>query len=170
MAQIERVEMTPEIIDRDEFIVVGVRGVQEKGAQTADTLWKDQFLPRHNEVAGADHCYYGVFSSLPGDQAAKYEYVAGMIGSLDGIPTGMVGWVIPQGRHAQVEARGLSNIAEVCRQLITDWLPDSGYRMADSPIFAYTRSEHPDSPDAIWHINLPIETPEELEELKRWQI
>lgn len=163
--------MSPEITDRDEFIVVGVRTVMEMGAQTTGTLWKDQFLPRHNEIKGADRCYYGVFNSLPDDEkSGRYEYVAGVVASLEDIPVGMVGWVIPEGRYAESEAIGLAGINKVCRDIITEWLPDSGYKMVASPMFAYTDSAHPDSPDAVWRVNIPIETPEELEQLKKWHV
>lgn len=163
--------MTPEIIDRDEFIVVGVRAILEMGAQTTGTLWKDQFLPRYNEIQGADRKYYGVFNSLPDAHSpGRFEYVAGVVGSLENIPEGMVGWVIPAGKFAKIQAAGLGGISQACRNLITDWLPDSGYKRVDSPIFASTRAEHPDSPDAAWEICVPIETPEELEKLKQWQI
>lgn len=163
--------MSPEIIDRDEFIVVGIRTVMEMGAQTTGTLWKDQFLPRHNEIKGADRSYYGVFNSLPDDEkSGRYEYVAGVVGSFEDIPVGMVGWVIPEGRYAESDAIGLAGINKVCRDVITEWLPDSGYKMVASPMFAYTDSAHPDSPDAVWKVNIPIETPEELEQLKKWHV
>ena len=164
--------MSPEIVDRDEFIVVGIRTVLEMGAQTTGTLWKDRLLPRHNEIKGANRRYYGVFNSLPedGGEAGRYEYVAGVVGSLEDIPVGMVGWIIPEGRYAESEAIGLAGINMVCRGIIAEWLPDSGYRMVASPMFAYTDSPHPDSPDAVWKVNIPIETPEELDRLKKWHV
>lgn len=163
--------MTPEIIDRDEFIVVGIRTLLDAAAQTTGTLWKDQFLPRHNEVKGAEHIYYGVFNSLPDDaKGGRYEYVAGVPATLEDIPVGMVGWVIPAGRYAEADAAGLAGIAQVCRELITEWLPDSGYKLVPSPMFAYTRDKQPDSASAVWKVNIPVETPEVLEQLQKWLV
>lgn len=163
--------MTPEIINKDEFIVVGIRTVLEMGAQNTGTLWKNQFLPRHGEIEGADHMYYGVFNDLPDeDKPGRFEYVAGVVGSLEHIPEGMVGWIIPNGKYAQIQASGLTGISQACRELLTDWLPDSGFKRMDSPMFACTRDKQPDSPDAVWVINVPIETPEEIEQLKKWQV
>lgn len=164
--------MTPEIVNRDEFIVVGIRTVLEMGAHTTGTLWKDKFLPRHSELVGADHCYYGVFNTLPDDQkGGRYEYVGGVVtNSLENIPVGMVGWVIPAGNYAEAEAIGLTGITQVCRDIITDWLPDSGYKMLANPMFAYTTSPHPDSSEAVWKVNIPIETPEVLAQLEKWLI
>lgn len=163
--------MQPEIITRDEFIVVGVRTVFEMGAQSTGTLWKEMFLPRHAELQGAEHCYYGVFNALPDDKkGGLFEYVAGVVSTLENIPFGMVGWVIPEGTYARTTATGLGGIGQVCRDVITDWLPDSGYKMVASPMFASTRDKHPDSPDAVWEVNIPVETPEALEALKKWNI
>lgn len=163
--------MTPGIVLRDEFIVVGIRTVLEMSAQSTGTLWKDDFLPRHNEITGAEKTYYGVFNTLPDDQkGGRYEYVAGVVSDLENIPVGMVGWVIPEASYAEAEATGLTGINQVCRDLITGWLPDSGYQMVSSPMFAYTTHPHPDSPDAVWKVNIPVATPEELEKLKKWDI
>ena len=163
--------MTPEIVARDEFIVVGIRTVLEMGAQGTGSFWKDGFLPRHSELEGADHCYYGVFNVLPDDsKGGRYEYVAGVVSSLENIPVGMVGWVIPEGNYAEAEATGLTGINQVCRDVIAEWLPDSGYKMVASPMFAYTRDPQPDSPEAVWKVNIPVETPEVLEQLKKWLV
>lgn len=163
--------MNPEIIERDEFIVVGIRTVLERGAQSTGTLWKDEFLPRHNELQNADHKYYGVFNALPdAGKNGRFEYVAGVVGSLDGIPDGMVGWMIPAGTYAVIEAKGLAGISDACRSLIADWLPDSGYSLTSSAMFAWTEDSHPDSPGAVWKVNVPVETPEVLEELKKWLV
>lgn len=163
--------MTPEIIDRDEFIVVGIRTVLDRDALNTGTLWKDKFLPRHGELEGADRRYYAVFNELSNDQreSGRYEYVAGVVtNSLENIPLGMVGWMIPASKFAEAEAVGLAGINRVCREVIADWLPDSGYEMMHSPMFAYTSDPHPDGEQAVWKVNVPIETPEVLAELESW--
>ena len=163
--------MTPEIIARDEFIVVGIRTVLDIHAETTGALWKNDFLPRHGEIGNADAIYYGVFDSLPGgEKGGRCEYVAGVVSDLEHIPTGMVGWVIPGGSYAEAEATGLTGIVRACRELIADRLPDSGYQMLASPMVAYTTHPQPDSPEAVWKINIPVATPEELEKMRKWDI
>lgn len=163
--------MNPEIVERDEFIVVGIRTVLDIDATDTGNLWRDEFLPRRHELKKADNRYYGVFNIiLPPNESkdSRFEYVAGVIGSLESIPNGMVGWLIPAGTYAQVEAVGVAGINKTCRDLIADWLPDSGYSLTQSAMYAYTEDEHPDSPTAVWKVNVPVETPEVLEELKKW--
>ncbi|MDR1744154.1 MAG: GyrI-like domain-containing protein [Planctomycetota bacterium] len=162
--------MTPEIVDRDEFIVVGVRAVLEVGALATGALWREQFFPRKGEVAGVDRKYYGVFNfpSGAGGKPGRCEYVAGVARSLDSMPEGMVGWVIPSGKYARIHAAGLPGISPACRDLIAEWLPDSGFKRTDSPIVTCTAAEVPDSAGAEWEIYVPVETPEEVEYLKKW--
>ncbi len=161
--------MAPEIIDRDEIIVVGVRTVLEVGVESAGSLWKGHFLPRKDEVKRAERRYYAVFNILPDDKSGRYEYVAGVAANtLEDIPVGMVGWVIPAGKYAEADAVGHTGIGRVCREIIADWLPDSGYLRVNSPMFAYTLDERPDSPSAEWKIDIPVETPDVLAELGTW--
>ena len=164
--------MTPQIVARDEFIVVGLRALLEKTALTTGTLWKDGFLPRHREIKGrGPERYYGVFSALPdGSHPERYEYVAGVESDLEHIPEGMVGWIIPDGEYAEVEAVGLTGIGDACRDILGGWMPGSGYHIVQSPMFAYTTDPHPDSPEAVWKVNVPVATSEELEKLKKWEI
>lgn len=163
--------MTPELIDRDEFIVVGIRVVLDTASPAAKTLWRDGALPRLSTIKTPDARYYGVFSPVPdGRDALRFEYVAGVASTLDHIPEGMVGWVVPQCRYAQIRCAGIAGSFTACRQLATDWLPDSGFILADSPMFAFTDSKSPAEPGAEWTVCIPIETREELEQLKRWQV
>lgn len=160
-----------EIIDRDEFMVVGVRAVMEMGDQNAEAVWRDKFLPRHAELAGADRRYYGVFNVIPDEQkGGRFEYVAGVVSTLENVPVGMVGWLIPEGRYVEAEAVGHAGIGRVCRDIITEWLPDSGFKNIASPMFAYTDDPRPDSEGAKWLVNIPVETPEELERLEKWRV
>ena len=162
--------MTPEIVSRDGLIVIGIRMIIEMGASEVETIWREKFLPRRSELAGGDNGCYCVFSFLSDDAwDGRFEYVAGVaVDSLENIPAGMVGWVIPAGTYAESETPGLKNIGATCREVIADWLPDSGYRLVSSPMFAYTREKRPESGNGIWKVNIPVETPEVLAQLESW--
>lgn len=160
-----------EIVDRDEIMVVGVRTVMEMGEADIAAVWRDKFLPRQSEVAGADHRYYGVFNVIPDElKDGRFEFVAGVVSSLENVPVGMVCWIVPEGKYVEAEAVGLTGIRQVCRDVVTEWLPDSGYKMVFSPMFAYTGDAHPDSERATWKVNIPVETPEVLEQLEKWRM
>lgn len=162
--------MTPELIDREEFIVIGIRAVLESVESADNAVWKEEFLPRRDELRAEDHRYYAVFNPLSSDKdRMRYEYVAGVASdSLENIPIGMVGWVIPSGTYAEARVVGMRDIRQTCRDIVAEWLPDSGYAMIESPIFAYTDNMQPDAPDAVWKVNIPVATPESLEQLEKW--
>ncbi len=163
--------MEPEITDRDEFIVVGVRAVMDVDAGAVSALWSSQFQPRRGDVGGSGGKYYGVFQLIPANgKPSRCEYVAGVEGGLDGIPEGMVGWVVPSGKYARIKAKGLAAIPGAYRDLMAEWLPGSGFKLVDSPIFTSTAAELPAGSDAEWEIHIPVETPEEADILKRWDL
>lgn len=163
--------MTPEIIEREEMIVVGVRSVLAIGENAFEDVWKNEFLPRCGEIAGAEKEYCGVFNPLPDDKDGRYEYVAGVLtDSLEDIPIGMVGWIVPAGTYAIGESRGLRDIYRACRELITVWLPDSGYHRLPSPMFAFTPERHPERDDAPWRVGVPVEKIELLPQLESWLV
>lgn len=161
--------MTPQIIDREEFIVVGIRAVLDPESDAACDFWKD-LVARHGAEFTAGECrYYGVFDRLSEEKGGLYEYVGGMVApSLEDIPVGMVGWIVPAGTYAEVEARGLAGGNEIRRAFIVDWLPDSGYQLAANPTFICTESPEPASPDAVWRVNIPVDTNEAVERMARW--
>ncbi len=171
--------MAPEIIDCDDFTVVGVRVVLEMGTSDTATLWREKFLPLGQAPTDPRHRYYAVFNFLTetnsqdlakGIAGIRCEYVMGILGSLDNIPVGMVSWVIPSGKFAEATAKGIANIRDTVHRLIADWLPDSGYRMVPSPMFAYTENKNPEAEDAIWKVNIPVEKPEVLAQLENWLV
>lgn len=161
--------MTPDIIAREEFIVIGVRSVLDLYAPDVDVLWREKLLPRRQEMRSVTPEYYGVFNLLESVDECRVEYVAGVVvDSLENIPLGMVSWVVPSATYAEISASGLPGAATACRELITEWLPDSGYQRAASPMFAYTADARPDSPGAVWKINIPVETPGSITQVRRW--
>lgn len=161
--------MTPDIITREEFLVIGIRSVLDLYADDVDALWREKLLPRRAEMHGITPAYYSVFNLLESAGECRVEYVAGVAAdSLEAIPLGMVSWVVPTATYAEVAASGLPGVAEACRELITEWLPDSGYQRTASPMFAYTEDARPDSPQALWKINIPIETPGSITQVRRW--
>ena len=163
--------MTPEIVSKDEFIVVGVRAVLDLAGQDIGLLWKDKFLARQTELAAVDHRFHCVFNlfSDAGGKPGRVEYVAGMVtNSLEDIPVGMVGWVVLHGVYVGLDAIGQIGISEAYQKIVSDWLPGSGYMLGHGPVFAFTDSLHPGSPETVWRMNVSIETIENMERLKKF--
>ncbi|MDR2390709.1 MAG: GyrI-like domain-containing protein [Planctomycetota bacterium] len=157
--------MTPEIADLNEFFVVGIRVILDSEDRAAEVMGK--FLARNPGTAGKS--LYGVFGTIPGDVSAESEYVAGFAAeSLEGIPEGMVGWLIPSGKYALFGVISFAGIVPVCREAFSAWLPKSGFRLAPSPIYACSADKRPESPEASWKIHIPLEKSGELERLREW--
>lgn len=154
--------MKPEILRKQGFLIVGIRSVWNFDARALKMLWKDKTLPRRREIKtapDAGNSAFGVFGAIPDNRDGLYEYVAGFpVSSLEDIPTGMVGWEIPEGLYASAPATGLDNIFPVYKELTDAWLPASGYRRTDSPVFAVSASAaDPVDPAARWLVNVRIE-------------
>ena len=157
--------MEPEIVVLNGFFVVGIRAILDSGERAAEILGK--FLARNPGNAGKS--LYGVFGTIPGGDCADPEYLAGFAAdSLENIPEGMAGWLIPPGKYARVGVTGFAAIAPACREAFSGWLPGSGFRLAPSPVFACSAEEHPASPETNWNIHFPLEEPGELEQLREW--
>lgn len=161
--------MSPEIIDHDQIIVVGVRSVFDVDVTNTGNLWAKEFLPRRGELKAADNCLYAVFNYLPGSDKKRFETVAGVVtNSLEDIPTGMVSWSISSGKYARFTAKGLSGVKQGCIKDLEEWLPTSGYQRLPNPVIAYTSGSAPDDENTEWVVNVPIITPEALAELNSW--
>lgn len=159
--------MNPKLTETDEFIVVGVRAVLEPDAGAFASVWREKFLPRQDELP-ATGGYYCVFNPLPHDPRKRWEFVAGRkTDSLENIPTGMVGWIVPSGTYACAEAAGIAALRQSCDDIVTSWLPHSGYRRVSSPMFASCDAD-PAGPDTAWQVGVPVETPEALAQIETW--
>ncbi|MDR1536164.1 MAG: GyrI-like domain-containing protein [Planctomycetota bacterium] len=160
--------MDMEIIDLGETIVIGVRAAPDSGRCLEEAL--AAFRLRRKEIGGTDGMARLVINRVPGEGSGlPCECVAGLEApSLENIPEGMAGWLVPPGRYARFGAGDLSEIAGACRAVLAEWLPGSGYRMAESPLLIQSDSGIPDSPAAAWRINLPLVNPGELADLRKW--
>lgn len=159
--------MDPKLTDTDEFIIVGVRAVLQPDAEAFASVWREKFLPRQEDLPMIGG-YYCVFNPLPRDPKKRWEFVAGRkTDSLEDIPTGMVGWIVPSGTYASAGADGLANLRQSCDAITTFWLPDSGYRRVSSPMFA-SCAANPVAPGTVWQVGIPVETPETLAQIESW--
>lgn len=103
--------MTPDIVEKNGFIVVGIRSAWDLDPVLPGVLWTTSLAPRVDEITpapGAENYSYVVFGRIHDDPGGYFEIVVGrVVDSLENIPTGMAGWEVPSGVYAVLEAEGL---------------------------------------------------------------
>ena len=129
--------MTPRIVKCSEKTVIGISSTmhhQHYGNIIA--LWK-RFMPRKKEIQNSMNTeliamqIYSDFNTVekPFDIWACVE-----VSGLDGIPKGMTGLTVPEGTYAVFLQKGM-DAAKTYQQIMTQWLPNSGYEIDSRPHF-----------------------------------
>lgn len=133
------VEMEYRIEDLDfEFIVVGVRHrvVTKKAFKTIPTLWgnanKDGFKQRLIDMSWENpKCKLESILGVVGEQASitddEFDYFMGVRYDSE-VPDGMEKIIIGKSMWAV-----FPNVVDAWKRLYTEWLPTSGYELADLP-------------------------------------
>lgn len=128
-------------------------------------LWSS-FMPHRKKISTAvgNELYsvevYPERFFEPFDPHRPFEkWAAVAVPAADDLPDGMESLHVPPGRYAVFTYRGLPSQAEgFYRAIFTEWLPQSGYRLAHRPHFALMgekyKGESPDSEEEIW---IPVE-------------
>jgi predicted transcriptional regulator YdeE len=156
----EETEVKPEaqIVEKEAFLVAGVRYEGENKQGEIGELWDKGFLPRMGELAAITtdpHGAYGVARALPGIEPGPFEYLAGMaVKSIEKLPEGMVGWSIPAHTYAVFRANGVADLGRVIGYVYGEWLPKSGYEMAGDFTFEYYPETFP--VDSVIHVYFPV--------------
>lgn len=148
----------PQIVEKEAFLVAGVRYEGENKQGEIGELWEKGLLPRMGELAAiaADaHGAYGVARALAGVEPGPFEYLAGMaVKSIEKLPEGMVGWKMPAHTYAVFRATGVSDLGRVHGYFFGEWLPKSGYEFAGDFTFEYYPETYP--VDNIIHVYFPV--------------
>lgn len=160
------VTMKPKIIKLSEFKIAGLR--KEVTLKTANEriqkLWQE-FLPRIKEINARENHWesYGVceYCDLQnfGEETPYHELVSVAVPSLENLPKGMVGKVIPASRYAVFTHKGpTKNLRMTYDYIYKTWLPNSGYELNPHDDFELYdhRFKGVDSPESEIDIYLPI--------------
>jgi Uncharacterized protein conserved in bacteria len=167
--------MKPDIIEKPDFLVVGVRTLWDLSSTSVENLWATKVLPRKKEIKaapGTESAAFGVFGAIPGSPRQVFEYVAGMmVLTLEDIPEGMVSWEIPGGMYASTTVQGLAAVYPAYRELVDKWLPTSGYEFIDGPAFTMCANitKLADS-GSLWQVNVQVRNPGMKSEIDTWNI
>jgi AraC family transcriptional regulator len=158
--------MNVEIVDRGDFVVVGMKYRGRNEHEEIPALW-GQFMPRLGEIASiADSgVFYGVMGNY--DMAAgEFDYVAGAEVLPDtAVPEGMARWDVPPGTYAVI-IFPFSELMEAIDHIHNAWLPASGYRHTGGPEYeyyglAFEPEDRTDGPACRWRSRLPNPLPGE---------
>nr|WP_294947160.1 GyrI-like domain-containing protein [uncultured Mucilaginibacter sp.] len=126
-------------------------------------LWRS-FMPRRREVTAAGTQLYSIEVYPAGfflafNPAREFEkWAAVEVDNAAGIPAGMEAHCSPEGLYAVFTHYGPASTGpETYRKIFTEWLPSSGYDVAQRPHFAIMGDKYlPESADSEEEIWIPV--------------
>lgn len=139
----------------------GIRVKMSFNENIAGRLWHS-FIQRRGEIKNIltnelfSVAVYpeGFFSSIPDPDRHFDKWAAIETGDFDDVPAGMESLVIAEGEYVTTTFRGLSSDNEVFMYLISEWIPQNGYRVDDRPHFEILgekyKNNDPHSEEEIW--------------------
>ena len=153
----------PEIIIRNEFKLLGLRIKTTLSEGKTRELWQE-FGPRQKEInhrMGSET--YSVEIYEPDLQMTNFtpntpfeKWAAVQVSVFEDVPKGMETLVIPDGKYAVFNFKGLHNDYPAFAQYIFGkWLPESEFELDDRPHFEvmgekYFGPMNPESEEEIW--------------------
>jgi AraC family transcriptional regulator len=156
------VTMEPEIMEMDEFWVIGMQNsYRTDKPNEIPRLW-DQFISRIDEITDRDRsvlfgiCYSKLIDGAP---CEDFEYTASAkVLQSATPPEGMVKIHIPKNRYAVFTHRGpITKLQETVKFIWGSWIPQSKYKLVDSPDFElYDRRFNPETMSGELDIYVPI--------------
>lgn len=160
------VTMQPKIVDLPEFKVIGVRKtvtLKTAGPEIAKQ-WKE-FNPRVKDIPNKDgeHVAFGVceyvdFSDFT-EETPYSELVSVGVTSLDKVPEGMTGKVIPAAKYAVFTHKGkTSTLMQTYDYIYKTWLPNSNFDLLEHDDFEWYdyRFTGVNDPEAELDIYVPV--------------
>lgn len=152
--------MSPKLIDCSERNVVGISTKMEPHEHhKIPKLWQ-HFMPRKKEIRNAISNEFIAIQVYPNNFASNpsaYEIWASVeVEDTTGIPLEMQTFKIPSGRYAVFQLKGM-DIYGLYQKLMTQWLPSSGYEIANRPHFQVMGEAYKNgSPDSEEEVYVPI--------------
>ncbi len=119
--------MEPKIVTRDEFKVVGIQYIGQRGSDEFPKLW-NRFMPLMSNVANWVEPQVSYGASFDHEDPEKLRYIACReVSDLDNVPEGMVGETVPGGTFAVFTHTGpVDTLNETYDLIYGTWLPAAG--------------------------------------------
>ena len=153
--------MKPEIVNKDAFVVVGLKYTGDNKNNEIPQLW-GQLMPVHQNIKDVSDwkVAFGVCDNFI-EEKGIFDYIAGyQVSSTDDVPDGMVSWNIPAGQYA-VFTTTVPDIHKTMDKIYKEWLPTSGYLRSAAPEFElYDEKFDPNDPTSIFYLYIPIKKKE----------
>lgn len=152
--------MNPRIKHLQEKLVVGMQSqMQQQQYQKIVELWK-QFMPLHAQIQNRiNHEFIALqnFSDF-GNPTDNFEIWACVeVANGNVLPKGMQSYKIPEGDYAVFLHKGM-NAGATYQKIMTEWLPTSGYKIANRPHFQVMGEKYKNgSPDSEEDFYVPVE-------------
>jgi len=151
-----------EIKEKGEFKVVGLEietTVQECMNNNPHTKLWEEFMKQVWKIknrAGPE--FYGVCISI-NEKECKFKSIACVeVSSLDNIPEGMVGEIVPASKYAVYEHKGkISGISDTYAKLYEEEMPKSGLKQKEVWLEVYDERYKHESDDSIMEIWCSVE-------------
>jgi AraC family transcriptional regulator len=157
--------MNPKIIQISETLVVGVKKRMSLAEDATFLLWSS-FMPRRKEITQTVNSSFismTVYDSnfninqfTPHTQFDKWACVE--ISSSESLPNDFETYTIPAGTYAVFVFKGLPQMApQFFQKIFMEWLPKSGYNLADGPHFAVMGEKYKNNdPESEEEIYIPL--------------
>jgi AraC family transcriptional regulator len=147
-----------QIAARGAFLVAGLRYAGKNEHGEVPSMWDNDFLPRIGELAAhrIGPTAYGVCRTAADLPPGAFEYLAAVeVGSLDGLPPGMVGWKIPAQTYAVLLANNVPDLPATFDYFYSQWaLGSAEYAAADGPELEVYPDTFPQ--DGIIYVYCPV--------------
>jgi len=161
----EVLSIQPNIITKPEMTVIGISTTYQYDDFNLSKMWS-VFKQRKAEITSMipDTHGFGIYENYQEnagiDETTVFTYLCcAEVSSLNDIPEGMVGRVIPEQMYAVFTHKGtVDNIDNTLRYIWGDWLPTSKYSYANKPDFElYSKRFIPDNQKSEIDLYIPIQ-------------
>jgi len=160
----EVLSIQPKIITKPEMTVIGISTVYQYDDFNLGKMWS-VFKQRKAEITNMlpNTTGFGIYENYQEntgvDETTVFTYLCCReVSSLNNIPEGMVGRVIPEQMYAVFTHKGtVDNMDNTLRYIWGDWLPASRYSYANKPDFElYSKKFIPDNKKSEIDLYIPI--------------
>lgn len=155
--------MIPQIVHNLEMYVVGEHvTMQRHETHKIKALWQ-QFAPRKHNINNVSNNESIAMQTFTLDQNGEPNNTFTMwacveVSELSGIPNGMEGFTVPEGKYLKVLHKGM-NAGTTYQKIMTEWLPNSGYVIDNRPHFQVMGEKYKNgSPDSEEDFYIPIKS------------
>ncbi|MEL7534017.1 MAG: GyrI-like domain-containing protein [Bacteroidota bacterium] len=158
--------MEPTIEDIEARKLIGLSMETSLSEQKTPELWRN-FRQLAKQIVSPLPGSYSVQVYPAGTQVQNFDpqlrfekWAAVAVENWDTVPDGLATLLIPEGTYAKFMYRGPAPMVfKLMTYIFTDWLPRSGFRLAERPHFDFMPPEykgpmHPEAEEEIW---IPVE-------------